>query len=148
MTELTTPQAAERLGVTVDWINKLIRAGILSARKLGRDWLVDAESVANYQATRRPQGKPKGARNRMPRRDYTQYVHEYENDKGQTRYAVARWDPDKGQYIRPFDTRECKLTGCSAEFARRPAGVQCFASRKRALARARYLFRPDPDLED
>ena len=59
MTELTTPQAAERLGVTVDWINKLIRAGILSARMIGRDWLVDPESVAHYQANRRGPGRPR-----------------------------------------------------------------------------------------
>ena len=59
MTELTTPQAAERLGVTVDWVNKLIKAGHLEARKIGRDWLVDAESVANSQATRNPPGRPR-----------------------------------------------------------------------------------------
>ena len=81
----------------------------------------------------------------MPRQDYTQYVHEYEDDKGRTRYAVARWDHIAGQYIRPFDKRECDLTGCSAEFAKRPNGMQSFVSRKRALARARYLFQPDPD---
>ena len=59
MTELTTPQAAQRLGVTVDWINKLIRAGALKARMIGRDWLVDAESVASYQANRPPPGRPR-----------------------------------------------------------------------------------------
>jgi len=59
MTELTTPQAAERLGVTLDWVNKLIKSGNLSARMIGRDWLVDAESVANYQANRQPPGRPR-----------------------------------------------------------------------------------------
>ena len=59
MTELTTPQAAERLGVTLDWVNKLIKSGNLSARMIGRDWLVDAESVANYQANRRGPGRPR-----------------------------------------------------------------------------------------
>ncbi len=60
MTEIiTTPQAAQRLGVTVDWINKLIRAGHLKARRIGRDWLVDAESVARYQANRRGPGRPR-----------------------------------------------------------------------------------------
>jgi len=59
MTELTTPQTAERLGVSVDWVNKLIRAGKLSARMIGRDWLVDPESVAHYRATRRAPGRPR-----------------------------------------------------------------------------------------
>ncbi len=81
----------------------------------------------------------------MPRQDYTQYVHDYEDDKGRTWYAVARWDQDKAQYIRPFDKREYDLTGCSAEFAKRPNSMQSFAGRKRALARARYLFQPYPD---
>jgi len=57
--ELFTPQAAERLGVTVGRVNQLIWAGILSARKLGRDWLVDAESVDRYQANRKPPGRPR-----------------------------------------------------------------------------------------
>jgi len=76
-------------------------------------------------------------------RDFTQYVHEFTTDSGQTRYAVARWDEEKAQYIRPLDATEHRLTGCSAEFARRPEGVQNYASRNRALARARYLFGPD-----
>ena len=75
--------------------------------------------------------------------DYAQYVHEFENDRGQTRFAVAEWDAERGQYIRPFDHRESERTGCSAEFARKPGGVQNFASRKQALRRARYLFAPE-----
>lgn len=78
----------------------------------------------------------------MARMDYTQYVHEFEDAKGRTRYAVARWDEEKGQYIRPFDEGERIDTGCFAEFARTPSGVQSFTSRERALRRARYLFRP------
>ena len=58
-TELLTPQAAERLGVTIGRVNQLIWAGILSARKLGRDWLVDAESVARYQIARKGPGRPR-----------------------------------------------------------------------------------------
>lgn len=76
--------------------------------------------------------------------DYTQYVHEYETELGGTRYAVGEWHQEQGQYFRPFDRREWKLTGCSAEFCRTPNGMQSYSSRKKALARARYLFRPDP----
>lgn len=74
------------------------------------------------------------------RMDWTQFVHEFVDDNGQTRYAVAEWDEERGQYVRPFDASEYKLTGCSKEFAKRPGGVQSFKSRKQALARARYLF--------
>ena len=74
--------------------------------------------------------------------DYTQFVHEFDHH-GETRYAVGRWDPERGQYIRPLDRIEARLTGCSAEFAQKPAGVQHFADRKRALRRARYLFAPE-----
>jgi len=75
------------------------------------------------------------------RNSYTQYVHEYYTDQG-TRFAVARWDQERGQYIRPFDATEAKITGCSAEFARKPGGVQNYSSKTKALRRARYLFAP------
>jgi len=55
--ELLTPEAAERLGVTRGRVNQLIWAGQLDARKLGRDWLVDTESITRYQAIRRPPGR-------------------------------------------------------------------------------------------
>ena len=71
--------------------------------------------------------------------DYTQYVHEFELN-GRTCYAVAEWCPKRGQYIRPFDKTEAAVTGCSAEFARKPYGVQYYGDRSRALRRARYLF--------
>jgi hypothetical protein len=92
---------------------------------------------------RRIAGLPQRPRSRQV--DYTQYVHEFTTDDGQTRYAVARWDAERAQYVRPFDATEAKLTGCFAEFARKPSGVQNYASRRKALARARYLFRPDTD---
>ncbi len=79
----------------------------------------------------------------MDRKDYTQYVHEFEDENGNTRYAVAEWDEQRAQYIRPFDAEERKLTGASAEFAQRPSGVQSFKSRSQALRRARYLFGRD-----
>ena len=59
MTEILTPQVAQRLGVTVGRVNQLIWAGLLVARKLGRDWLVDVESVEHYQATRKSPGRPR-----------------------------------------------------------------------------------------
>ena len=58
--ELLTPQVAERLGVTRGRVNQLIWAGLLAAHKIGRDWLVDVESIARYQAVpRREPGRPR-----------------------------------------------------------------------------------------
>lgn len=136
------------------------RCGRTSDEQHVRDWLIaprvdSAEArVEGWMVIRCPQHITEYARRiaGLPQRprlrpDYAQYVHEYTNDQGRTRYAVARWDEARGQYIRPFDSTEVKLTGCSAEFARKPSGVQSYATRKQALARARYLFRPEPDLD-
>jgi hypothetical protein len=74
---------------------------------------------------------------------FTQYVHEFEDGRGQTRYAVARWDEQHAQYVRPLDATERRLSGAYAEFARMPCGMQSYTSRTRALRRARYLFAHD-----
>ena len=74
------------------------------------------------------------------KRDFTQFVHEYKTPLGRTRYAVGRWDQERGQFTRPFDASEAKATGCMGEFSRKASGMQNFKSRKRALRRARYLF--------
>ena len=78
------------------------------------------------------------SRNR--RADYTRYVHEYIDKQGRTRYAVAEWVEEAGQYQAPLDKRTAKLTGAHTEFARRPEGFGGYLSRKKALRRARYLF--------
>lgn len=44
---LTVHAAAALLGVTPQRVRALIKAGILEAKKWGRDWMVDAESVEN-----------------------------------------------------------------------------------------------------
>lgn len=120
-----------------------------------RDWLIAprVDSAEGWMVIRCPQHITEYARRiaglpQRPRRrkvDYTKYVHEFTTAQGTTRYAVARWDENNAQYIRPFDKSEAKATGCHSEFARRPEDVQNYASRKKALARARYLFRPDED---
>lgn len=74
------------------------------------------------------------------KRDFTQYVHEFTDKSGRKRYAVAQWFPSTGQYVRPLDQAEAKLTGCSAEYGYLPSDVQSYHSRKKALRRARYLF--------
>ena len=75
------------------------------------------------------------------RRTFTQYVHECEARDGRALYAVGEWDPQHAQYTRPFDVGEAHATGCSAEYSRIPAGLSNrYASRTRALRRARYLY--------
>jgi len=70
--------------------------------------------------------------------NYSQYVHEFTDDYGIKRYAVARYE--NGQYICPFDKRLYKLTGCTHEFATNLQSLGGYSTRKQALRRARYLF--------
>jgi excisionase family DNA binding protein len=57
MPELTTTQAAARLGVSQARIRQLIEAGRLPARKAGRDWLIE-EGFLQRVAVRKP-GRPR-----------------------------------------------------------------------------------------
>lgn len=79
--------------------------------------------------------------------DYTQYVHEYTDKDGVTRYAVAEWNEEHAEYIAPLDKRTQELTGCFAEFAKTPAGIGGYRDRRKALRRARYLFGPAQEEE-
>jgi excisionase family DNA binding protein len=58
MTQLTTPQAAERLGISIVRVQQLIRGGRLKATKVGRDWLIQ-EQALKAVAVRKP-GRPFG----------------------------------------------------------------------------------------
>lgn len=70
MALLTLKAAAEHLGITADTLRAQIRKGRLSATKLGRDWLVEANEVSRYQLEslgrggrpRRKPGTPEGNR--------------------------------------------------------------------------------------
>lgn len=55
---LTTPQAADELGLTEGYVRRLIRAGLLRAEKVGRDWLIDPADLKAVRA-RNPVGRPK-----------------------------------------------------------------------------------------
>jgi excisionase family DNA binding protein len=46
---VTLRGAAEQLGITADTLRAQIRKGRLRARKLGRDWLVEATEVRRYR---------------------------------------------------------------------------------------------------
>ena len=45
---LTTTQAAQRYGFTATYLAKLCKDGMLVARKVGRDWLIDPHSMQAY----------------------------------------------------------------------------------------------------
>lgn len=53
---LTTAEAAERLGLTVRAVQKMIEAGRLEARKVGRDYLIEPLALKSIpkQAAGRP----------------------------------------------------------------------------------------------
>ncbi len=58
---LTTPQAAQRTGFSKTYLTQLLRKGILEGFRLGRDWLIYADSLERFLATNRKPG-PKGPR--------------------------------------------------------------------------------------
>jgi excisionase family DNA binding protein len=60
MNELTTKEAAERLGVGMRWVQALITSGRLPARKVGRDYLInekDLKLVEGLKPGPKPQKK-------------------------------------------------------------------------------------------
>jgi excisionase family DNA binding protein len=65
-TLLTTSEAADRLGLTVRAVQKMIEAGRLPAQKVGRDYLIAPDALEDIpkQAAGRPPkaGKKKGGK--------------------------------------------------------------------------------------
>lgn len=57
MDAITTPEAAAELGVSVERVSQLVRAGRLRARRAGRVWLIDRASLRTFR--RLPAGRPK-----------------------------------------------------------------------------------------
>lgn len=76
------------------------------------------------------------------KRDFTQYVHEYADSQGRTRFAVAVWHEEQGEYFRPLDAGERAANGGSVYgmFSRNIADMGAYISRVQALRRARWLF--------
>jgi len=58
---LTTPQAAQRSGLSKNYLTQLLRKGILEGFQLSRDWLIYTDSLERFLATSRKPG-PKGPR--------------------------------------------------------------------------------------
>lgn len=57
MATLTTAQAADRLGISPRRVRQLIKVGALTARRVGRDWLIDERALVKV-AVRTP-GRPR-----------------------------------------------------------------------------------------
>ena len=55
---VTTAEAAQIADYTPTRVRQLAKAGRVSARKIGRDWLVKLESLMTYKAGVRP-GRPR-----------------------------------------------------------------------------------------
>jgi len=56
---LTTTEAAARLGISTRRVRVLAEQGRIRGEKVGRDWVLDEESVAGFH--RQPPGRPRTA---------------------------------------------------------------------------------------
>ena len=63
MESISAPEAAARLGVNERRVRQLIALGRVSAQKVGRQWIVDSESVERLRKLDRTPGRPYAARN-------------------------------------------------------------------------------------
>ena len=50
---LTLPEAAADSGISAGYLRVAANRGTLKANKIGRDWVVTAEELARFKATRR-----------------------------------------------------------------------------------------------
>lgn len=46
---MTTTEAAQRLGLSPKTIQTQIQRGVIKARKVGRDWVIDPAEVERYR---------------------------------------------------------------------------------------------------
>ena len=58
--EIAVKEAAHRLGVNESRVRQLLVSGDLVGRRVGREWLVDADDVARLQGQERRSGRPLG----------------------------------------------------------------------------------------
>jgi excisionase family DNA binding protein len=58
---ISTAEAAVRNQVTANYITLLARKGVIAAKKLGRDWMIDESSLSTYLATPHKRGPKLGS---------------------------------------------------------------------------------------
>lgn len=75
------------------------------------------------------------------RQSFTQYVHEYTDSTGKTRFGVGHWNQERGQFTRHLTAQERRANPTAfAVYSRTIEGMPAFTSRRAALACARRLF--------
>ena len=57
---LTSAEVAQALGVSHDYVRKLIVKGKIKAEKLGRNWIVNKKNLENIHRQRFPRTKESG----------------------------------------------------------------------------------------
>ena len=62
---ISTPEAAERSGLSKAYLTLLLRKGTLEGFQLSRDWLIYTDSLEKFLKTPRKSG-PKGPRKKPP----------------------------------------------------------------------------------
>lgn len=59
---ISSTEAAQTYGVSSTYITKLARSGVIQALKIGRNWIIEKNSLLSYLNTPHKRG-PKGPRN-------------------------------------------------------------------------------------
>ena len=70
---LTTPQAAERSGLSKVYLAQLLRKGTLEGFQVGRDWCVYTDSLEKFLATPRKSG-PKGPMKKTAQKQHNEML--------------------------------------------------------------------------
>lgn len=83
----------------------------------------------------------------MTRKIFDRYIWEYTDKHGITRYAVAEWNQEHGQFTRPTSARTYKLSGCYAEYSGSVDYFGGWLTRRQALREARYLYGEHKDTD-
>lgn len=55
---LSLEEASQRSGISASWLRRLVDDGRLTAKKVGKTWLVLEEDVDAIAAQSRPRGRP------------------------------------------------------------------------------------------
>jgi excisionase family DNA binding protein len=59
---LTTEEAAKMSGYHIEYVRRLARSGIVTARKWGHEWMVDRQSFQEYLASEKKPGPKPGSK--------------------------------------------------------------------------------------
>jgi excisionase family DNA binding protein len=95
---LTTPEAAEYLGVTAPHIRLLLYNKVLQGEKRGRDLWITVESLEEYQKNRRPAGRPEGTVSQGPSKNkHGEREREYQREYKRRLRKDQRKEQSKGE---------------------------------------------------